>query len=194
MEPPWEVGTIVFPFWTGAQRPPDLSKLIYLARRGASFLVQTAESTMIGYWAKSSPCLPSSWWPPPPWDPFFSWFPYSMLSWSSFYFSVHSSFFFPDLPSLYLSVHQALCSAFLPHSAVSYSPLSFQCRVLYLSFPPMSQSIYLLNIPKCTFLMHFNPDTSKSEFITTGPMPGCSQNLPHLPCSYSQRLVALPST
>lgn len=37
MEPPWEVGTIVFPFWTGAQRPPNLSKVIYLAKRGASF-------------------------------------------------------------------------------------------------------------------------------------------------------------
>lgn len=32
----------------GAQQPPDLSQVIYLPRRGASFQIQTAESTVIG--------------------------------------------------------------------------------------------------------------------------------------------------
>lgn len=45
---------------TGAQQPPDLSKVVYLPRRGANFQIQTAESMVMGHRASSSRCLPSS--------------------------------------------------------------------------------------------------------------------------------------
>lgn len=48
--------------------------------------------------------------------------------------------------------------------------------------------------PQWTFPRHFKPRTSKMEFSITAPTPDCSLKLSLLPCSYSRRLVAPPST
>lgn len=51
-------------------------------------------------------------------DPFFSWFPHTMVSSFFSHFSDHSLFFFPEPSSLNVGMCQALCSACPPHSAL----------------------------------------------------------------------------
>lgn len=84
-----------------------------------------------------------------------------------------SLYFVPGPSFLTVGAHQALCSAFHPHSVVCpIQHLAFSARSWLSTLYLCPKSVYLLYIPKRTLPRHFESNISKTEFIITAwPFP-----------------------